>query len=324
MSPADPAPVVATDERSFTAAAERHRRELHIHCYRMLASFHEAEDAVQETYLRAWRARDTFDGGRLFRAWLYRIATNVCLDALRRRSRQLTKIDSFAEVAWLEPYPDRLLDEAAAGDEGPDERVVDRETISLTFLTAMQVLPPKQRAALIARDVLGWSAAETATALDLTVVAVKSALQRARPTLRAQLPQRRMDWAATAAPAEKEQELLRRFMDAHERADAAALAELLREDVWMTMPPLPFWFVGRASVVAFAENSSPLREGQWRGVLTRANRQPALAGYLRLPGQREYHAQMLNVLRVADEQIAEITVFEPHVFAAFGLLPTLA
>jgi RNA polymerase sigma-70 factor (ECF subfamily) len=313
--------VRAADEAAFTVLVERHRRELRVHCYRMLGSFDDAEDLVQETFLRAWRGRAGFQGRSTVRAWLYRIATNACLDFLDRHPRRAAPRGTGQppEVPWLQPFPDQLL-----APDTPDMVTVDKETIELAFLVATQHLPARQRAVLLLRDVLGWSAAETATALDLTVAAVKSALQRARPTLRAQLPQRRMDWAATAAPAEKEQELLRRFMDAHERADAAALAELLREDVWMTMPPLPFWFVGRASVVAFAENSSPLREGQWRGVLTRANRQPALAGYLRLPGQREYHAQMLNVLRVADEQIAEITVFEPHVFAAFGLLPTLA
>ena len=154
------------DERTFEQLAERHRRELHVHCYRMLASFDEAEDAVQETMLRAWRRRSTFEGGPLVRAWLYRIATNVCLDALRGRSRHVTAMHSFAEVPWLQPYPDELLDEAAPRDGEPDAVVVDRETISLAFLAALQVLPPRQRAAVIARDVLGWTAEQTAAALE--------------------------------------------------------------------------------------------------------------------------------------------------------------
>lgn len=146
--------VTIAGESDFATLTERHRRELHVHCYRMLASFDEAEDAVQETFLRAWRSRDTFDG-EMFRAWLYRIATNVCLDALRSRSRRMANVDSFADLPWLQPYPDRLLDEIAPSDERPDVVAVDRETIELVFVAAMQLLPPRQRAALIARDVLG-------------------------------------------------------------------------------------------------------------------------------------------------------------------------
>ncbi len=148
------------DQSAFAGLAERHRRELHVHCYRMLASFDEAEDAVQETFLKAWRGRSGFDGGSQFRAWLYRIATNVCLDMLRRSSRR-TAANSFAEVPWLQPYPDLLLDQAAPSDEQPEAVAISRETISLAFLAALQVLPPRQRAALIARDVLGWPASET-------------------------------------------------------------------------------------------------------------------------------------------------------------------
>ena len=187
------------DEAGFATLAERHRRELHVHCYRMLASFDEAEDAVQETLLRAWRGRDGFDGSSLVRAWLYRIATNVCLDLLRRRSRRLTAIPSFAEVPWLQPYPDRLLDEVAPSDDQPDAVAVDRETIELTFLAAMQVLPPRQRAALILRDVLGWPAADTAALLETSVAAANSALQRARATMQAHLPARRSEWSAGGA-----------------------------------------------------------------------------------------------------------------------------
>ena len=186
----------------------------------MLASFDEAEDAVQETFLRAWRSRDTFDGSSMFRAWLYRIATNVCLDMLRRSSRRLTTLSSFAEVPWLQPYPDALLDEVAPSDDQPDAVVVERETIELAFLAAMQLLPPRQRAALIARDVLGWPASETATLLETSVAAANSALQRARATMQEHLPATRADWSA-GEPSDEERALLGRFIDAHERGDAA-------------------------------------------------------------------------------------------------------
>jgi len=311
------------DERSFTAAAERHRRELHIHCYRMLASFHEAEDAVQETFLRAWRARDTFEGGPLFRAWLYRIATNVCLDVLRRRSRRLTTIHSFAEVPWLEPYPDRLLDEAAPSGEEPDERVVDRETISLTFLTAMQVLPPKQRAALIARDVLGWSANETAAVLGTSVAAANSAVQRARASMQGHLPSRRADWSAGEA-SDEERDLLERFIDAHERCDAVAAIAIASKDIRVTMPPFPMCFDGLAGLAPLLEKAlGEERDGDWRLLPTWANRMPTAASYLRRPGDSEFRAFKLDVLRTAGGKIVEITTFGPSQFEGFGLAPTL-
>jgi RNA polymerase sigma-70 factor (ECF subfamily) len=309
----------AGDESAFAGLVERHRRELQVHCYRMLGSFEESEDLVQETFLRAWRRRETFQGRSTFRSWLYRIATNACLDFLDRHQRRpvprAVEEVAPAEISWLQPYPDRLLE--------PDDLVVDKETIELAFLAAIQHLPPRQRAALILRDVLGWSAKETAVLLETSVDSVKSALKRARSTLRTHLPERRLEWAPSAAPTERERELLRRFMEAHERADATALAELLSDDVRMTMPPLPFWFAGREPVVAFAAHAfgpdSPLYGGRWRSVLTGANRQPAVAGYIRLPGDTEYRAQVLNVLRFEAGRIAEVTVFEAHLFPAFGL-----
>ena len=170
------AAVLAADESTFTDLARRHRRELHVHCYRMLASFDDAEDAVQETFLRAWRGRDGFDGSAQFRAWLYRIATNVCLDMLRRKTRRVSTLHSFAEVPWMQPYPDQLLDEVAPSDDQPDAVIVERETIELAFLAALQVLPPRQRAALIARDVIGWPAREAASLLETSVAAANSAL----------------------------------------------------------------------------------------------------------------------------------------------------
>ncbi|MEU8203941.1 RNA polymerase subunit sigma-70 [Streptosporangium sp. NPDC049046] len=337
----DSAPVDAVlsgDDRAFTELVERHRRELRVHCYRMLGSFEESEDLVQETFLRAWRGRGTFHGRSTVRAWLYRIATNACLDFLDRNPRRPRPRDAGSarppqpgsppsEVRWLQPYPDELLEPVASDGMEPDAAAVGKETVELAFLAAIQHLPPRQRAALILRDVLGWSAKETAAQLEMSVDSVKSALKRARSTLRTHLPERRLEWAPSTAPTAQERELLRRFMDAHDKADPAALAKLLSEDARMTMPPLPFWFSGRDAIESFAAHAfgpdSPLYRGRWRSIPTRANRQPAVAGYIRLPGESVYRAQALNVLRIANGEISEITVFEPHLLAAFGLPPTL-
>jgi RNA polymerase sigma-70 factor (TIGR02960 family) len=314
---------MAGDEAAFGALVQRHRRELHVHCYRMLGSFEEAEDLVQETFLRAWRKRDSFDGGPGFRAWLYRIATNACLDALRSSSRRLSSLRSFAEVPWLQPYPDRLLAEVAPSDREPDAVVVARETIELVFLAAMQLLPPRQRATLILRDVLGWSASETASQLDTSVAAANSALQRARATLQQQLPPRRLEWSA-AEPSDQERELLERFIDTHERGDAAAAAELVSADVRITMPPRPMCYEGRDSILSLmAVAFGPDGLGDWRLLPTWANRQPTAASYLRQHGDTEYRAFKLDVLRIEDGAIAEITTFDARLFPAFGLPATL-
>jgi len=197
MSQSSATSTTAGDEAAFGELVQRHRRELHLHCYRMTGSFGEAEDLVQETFLRAWRKRDSFEGGPGFRAWLYRIATNACLDALRSSRRRPSTVQSFAEVPWLQPYPDRLLDELAPSDTQPDAVVVARETIGLTYLAVIQLLPPRQRAVLILRDVLDWSAAETAAMLEMSVAAANSALQRARATLRRRLPGRPSEWSGS-------------------------------------------------------------------------------------------------------------------------------
>ena len=310
---------IPAEEPGFAALAERHRRELHVHCYRMLASFDEAEDAVQETFLRAWRSRDTFDGSQ-FRAWLYKIATNVCLDMLRRSSRRLTTLHNFSEVPWLQPYPDALLDEVAPSDDQPDAVVVERETIELTFLAAMQVLPPRQRAALVARDVLGWPAIETANLLDTSVAAANSALQRARATMQEHLPARRAEWSA-GEPSEAERTLLASFIDAHERGDYALAVSIASEDLRVTMPPNPFFYEGIASIGPLMQGA--LNDGEWRLVPTLANRMPTAASYLRRPGDTEFRAFKFDVLRVVDGRIAEITTFGTELFPAFGLPPTL-
>jgi RNA polymerase sigma-70 factor (ECF subfamily) len=303
----------------FEAMVGQHRRALHVHCYRMLASFHEAEDAVQETFLRAWRGLDRFDGSTLFRAWLYRIATNVCLDHLRSITRKPTVVQSFAEVSWLEPYPDRLLDEI----EQPDEAAVARETIELAFLVALQALPPRQRATLVARDVLGWPASQTAEALDTSVAAVNSALQRARATMQEQLPAKRSEWSATEPTAE-EKAILRQFIDAHERCDAVAAVAIAARDIRVTMPPNPFRFDGLDELRPLLVRAfGPDREGDWRLVPTMANRMPTAASYLRRPGDTIFRAFKVDVLRVAGDEIKEITTFGPALFEEFGLDQTL-
>jgi RNA polymerase sigma-70 factor (TIGR02960 family) len=311
------------DEAAFAVLADRHRRELHVHCYRMLASFDEAEDLVQETFLRAWRARDTLEGGAALRAWLYRIATNACLDALRRRSRRLPSLSSFAEVPWLQPYPDRLLDEVAPSDAEPDAVVVARETIELTFLAVIQLLPPRQRAVLILRDVLDWSAAETAELLETSVAAANSALQRARATLRDELPQRRAERPAATDLTPDERALLDGFIATHESGDTAAAAALLAEDVRVTMPPNPAVYDGIASLRPLWRTAFEEGMGEWRLVPTRANRLPAAASYLRRPGDTEHRAFKIDVIRVKDGAIAEVTTFGAALFPAFGLAETL-
>jgi RNA polymerase sigma-70 factor (TIGR02960 family) len=310
-------------ERDFAAAAERYRRELHVHCYRMLASFHEAEDAVQETYLRAWRNKAGLEGDSFLRAWLYRIATNVCLDMIRTRGRRATELRSFAEIPWLQPYPDRLLDEIVPSDQEPDAVVVARETIELAFLAALQVLPPRQRAALILRDVMGWPASDTASLLETSVAAANSALQRARAKLQEHLPARRAEWSV-AEPGPEERALLERFIDAHERMDARAAVAIASEDIRVTMPPNPLVFDGLAMVSGLIERAfGPDREGDWRLVPTVANRMPTAASYLRRPGDSEFRAYKLDVLRVENGRIVEITTFGYSLFPAFGLSPTL-
>jgi RNA polymerase sigma-70 factor (TIGR02960 family) len=310
-------------KQDFAARAERHRRELHVHCYRMLASFDEAEDAVQETLLRAWRNRETFAGDELFRAWLYRIATNVCLDVLRRRTRGGADLHSNADIPWLQPYPDRLLDEIAPGEDEPDAVAVARETIELAFLAALQVLPPRQRAALVLRDVLGWPAGETAALLETSVAAANSALQRARATMQEHLPSHRLEWSAQR-PSPEERALLERFIDAHERCDAEAAVAIAAKDLRVTMPPYPWLFDGLDMVAPLMERAfGEEREGDWRLLPTMANRMPTAASYLRKTGDTEFRAFKFDVLRVEDGEIAEITTFGPNLFDAFDLPPTL-
>jgi RNA polymerase sigma-70 factor (ECF subfamily) len=306
---------------TFEEAVERHRRELHVHCYRMLGSFEEAEDALQEAFLRAWRGRAALDEDSQLRAWLYKIATNVCLDALRRNKRRVPVLHSKAEVPWLQPYPDVLLDEIAPPAEQPDAVVVARETIELTFIALIQLLPARQRAVVILRDVLDWSAAETAALLDISVASANSALQRGRETLRTELPERPSEREAPEL-SEDEQRLLAGFIATHESGDAAAAAELMREDIRVTMPPQPIVYDGRAALAPLFGIADSM--GDWRLVPTRANRQPAAASYLRKPGETEWRAFKFDILRCEDGGIAEITTFDSTLFEQFGLPLTLA
>ena len=308
----------------FDELARRYRRELHVHCYRMLGSFDEAEDHVQEVLLRAWRSQDRFQGRSSPRTWLYRIATNACLDTLRRDARRAVPGPpgpgpSVAGMPWLQPYPDTLLDELADGQPGPEAAAMRRETISLAFLAAIQLLPPRQRAVLILREVLGWRAAEVGGLLDMTVPAVNSALQRARATLRDQAPGGRLDWAPAAEPDAGQRHLLQRFIAAHEQADPEALIAILRDDVRLAISPQVGEWNGRGDV-GDALRGGMTALGQWRVLPIMANRQPGAAGYLRRPGQATFVPFVLAVLRLEDARVAEIAAFEqPSMFTAFGL-----
>jgi RNA polymerase sigma-70 factor (ECF subfamily) len=312
-------PDAQVDEAAFSELAERYRPEMRVHCYRMLGSFEDSEDAVQETLLRAWRRRETFEGRSTFRAWLYRIATNACLDALGRRERRL-QVATSPEVPWLQPFPDHLLEEIPAHEDEPDAAVVAKETIELAFMTAIQHLPPRQRAVLILRDVLDWTARDTAGLLDASVASVNSALQRARAAMKRHLPERRLEWGPGVDASREEQALLERYLNATQDADAEAFVEMMQEDARFSMPPEPGVWVGRRTIV---ESWSPAFDsegfGQVRGVVTRANRQPALACYLKPPGESEYRPMAVDVIRIEEGRVAEIVTFPPAVFPSFGL-----
>jgi len=330
------AAATAGDEAAFATLSRRYRRELHVHCYRMLASFEDAEDVVQETFLKAWQKRETFQGRATFRAWLYRIATNACLDFLARHERRVVEVavrgapqgDAAVapHVGWLQPYPTRFLERPAPADSEPDATLVRKETIELAFVIAVQFLPPKQRAALILRDVLDWSANETAELLDSSVAAVNGALQRAREALRQRQPERE-SLTPSRDSSEQERQLLQQYIDATERCDANALAQLLRDDVRFSMPPEPTVFVGRTEVVegwiSGGFGSPPYDD--WRHVVTSANRMPAVAWYIRRPGDDRHHPFALDVLRIEHGAVADITTFDlARLCDAFGLPETLA
>jgi RNA polymerase sigma-70 factor (TIGR02960 family) len=288
------------DERAFAHLIEPHRRALHLHCYRMLGSLHDADDALQETMLRAWKGSDRYEPRAQLTTWLHTIATNVCLTAIaRKRARPTEAID---DLEHLQPYPDRLLDD-----------LIVRETVELAFITAIQLLPPKQRAVLILRDVLGWSAKETAEALEDSVAAVNSALQRARIALARE--RRRI-----ATPGTRERALVRRFMTAWDAVDIDGLVALLTEDAVMTMPPERMRLAGAQAIGEFF--GSVPQEGrldQIRLVPTSANRQPALAAYARADDGK-HRPYGLMVLQIEGGLIAGIVGFpDPWLFEQCGL-----
>ena len=307
------------DEARFTALSERHRRELQVHSYRMLGNLEQAEDAVQEALLRAWKGRASFDGGPGARAWLYRIVTTTCFDILRAAQRRGERVESIADVPWLQPYPDALLD--AAG--GPEAEAIRRETVELAYLAVIQLLPARQRAVLLLRDVQGYSAAETASILDMSVAAVTSALQRARGTIESRIAARDADWSPSEIT-EADRALLTAFIEAHERQDPIASLAVIRDDIRVSMPPNPGLFTGReavAGLMALAFDRSIF--GEWKLLPTAANRMPAAASYLRRADSDVYLPFKLDVLRIGGGMIAEITTFEATLFDRFGLPPSL-
>jgi len=322
---------------TFDGVVARYHREIHVHCYRMLGSMEDADDLTQETFLRAWRHRGQFEGRSSYRRWLYRIATNACLDALRRRRRRVLPVQilspsdpnpepsSTVEGPWIEPYPDHLLARSSV-DHEPQEVVVARETISLAFITAIQMLTPKQRAVFILQGVLGWPAKETATLLNTTVPAANSALQRARAVMRDNLSPRSSEWSTPDRMTPEEERLLRRYIDAHENGNHQEMADLLADDARLSMPPSPTWYQGRDAIVTFHRLHviGTRGAGVLRLVPMMANRQPAAGVYFRPPGASTYEAAVFDVLQVANGKVAEVTAFiRPDLFPAFGLARSL-
>jgi RNA polymerase sigma-70 factor (ECF subfamily) len=309
---------LAGDKARFGLLVEPHVRELHVHCYRMLGSFHDAEDATQETLLRAWRHLHTFQGRGPLRAWLYRIATTSCLKILEsRQRRRVAAGPEGPDVPYLEPYPDRLLDDLPHDGPDPAALAEQRESVALAFVVALQQLTARQRAVLVLREVVGWSAAEVAELLETSVPAVNSALQRARATLGQAQPTAGI--SARSLPVQ-ERDIVRRFMLAWRRSDLEGLAALLREDAILHMPPQSLRYVGRERIVEFfSAVPADGRLDRIQLVVTRANGHPALAAYL--PGaDGSYRAYGLMVLVVAEDGIQAITGFQDaSLFQAFGL-----
>ena len=322
----------AGDEDAFRRLTEPHLRELQVHCYRMLGSFHDAEDALQDSLLAAWRGLDSFQGRASLRTWLYTIATNRCLNVRRSAARRRAhgwdvpgveppEPTRLGEVVWLEPLPDALVEGGLDVPLGPEARYEQTEAVTLAFVTALQVLPPRQIAVLVLRDVLGFTAKEAADMLDSTVESVTSALKRAR----ASLDRRRLDLAdRTPPPATRsraEDELLAKFVTAYESADLDTVVALLTDDVFISMPPMPFEYEGRAAVADFCTRL--FAAGRRFDLLpTRANGQPAYGVYLRAPDGTS-HATGLFVLTLSGNGISAMTRFEPTVLPAFALPPEL-
>jgi RNA polymerase sigma-70 factor (ECF subfamily) len=315
----------------FGSNVERHRRELLVHCYRMLGSLPDAEDAVQETLLRAWRYRDSVKEGAPLRPWLYRVATNACLDAIARDERRAVlgakaeADDGWAsqpeEVVWLGPIPDSVLEPPAPSTNTPEALTLMRETIEIAFLTVIQLLTPQQRVALILCDVLDWSAKDAADLLDISVSAVNSALQRARARLRERLPSHKPAWPVSVDASAAERDLLKKYVEASEAADFRALESIIRADATFRMPPQPDTAAGREAMFKLWVEGGfgSERFGRLHCVVTHANLQAAVAAYVCQPGDSTWRALALDVLRIEDGLITEIVTFSPDTFPLFGL-----
>jgi RNA polymerase sigma-70 factor, ECF subfamily len=319
----------AGDDSAFATLVEPHRGVLHAYCYRMLGSLHDADDALQDTLLRAWRGLAGFEGGRPLRPWLYRIATNVCLDTLARRPARLLPLDRaaasrpdagpgepLAELNWLEPYPDTTL-ELPDGYAEPDARYEQRESVELAFIAALQHLPARQRAVLILREVLGFSAREVARSLDTTAASVNSALQRARLTLAQRLPERSQQATARALGDEALRDTVERYVIAWQSRDVDSMVALLAQDASFAMPPHPNWFRGRTAVIEFITGvgAPPLQSA-----LTTANGQPAVGWYILDRGQEYFLPVSLEVLTLKGTRVQDIVAFvSPGLFERFGL-----
>jgi RNA polymerase sigma-70 factor (ECF subfamily) len=325
----------AGDGEAFRELTDPYRRELQLHCYRILGSVQDAEDTLQETLLAAWRGLGQFEERASVRSWLYKIATNRCLNALRDAGRRPAVAAVFqwsapppeptrrTEPLWLQPYPDALLDDLPDTAPGPEARYETREAVTLAFVTGLQRLPPRQRAVLVLRDVLGYPAAQAADMLAVSEVSVNSALRRARATLAAQLPAAGRD-SAPAPRSARERELTSRFADAFEAADTERLVALLTGDAWLTMPPEPLEYQGQAAIAEFFQTRPQWKTQVARLVPARANHQPAFGYYRTDPPAPVRDAHGLIVLTLAGSRISAITRFgENSLFPRFGLPRTL-
>ena len=309
------------DEDAFAQLTDPYRRELQLHCYRILGSLQDAEDLLQETLLAAWRGLEQFEGRSSLRAWLYTIATNRCLNALRERDRRPQAVHSsenYSEIAWLEPYPDRLLEGLVDAAPGPEARYEAKETVALAFVSGLQHLAPRQRAVLVLRDVLGFHTDEVAEMLAASPASVNSALQRARTALDARVPVRRERLSVSAS----DRDLVLRFADAFQRDDIDSVVALLTEDAVVSMPPEEEWHQGRDAVAAFLRERRLMRGAPWRFVASGANGQPAYAYYLLVDGR--WQRSGLFVIGLGDGGVASVTRFpDDGLLSRFGLPETL-
>jgi RNA polymerase sigma-70 factor (ECF subfamily) len=309
------------DERAFAELMDSYRPELHAHCYRMLGSVHDAEDAMQETMLRAWRGLPRFEARSSLRSWLYTIATNTSLNAIGRRPKRVLPIDygpaydphqrpgePLVESIWLEPYPDETLG-VADGLAGPEASYERRESVELAFIAALQHLPANQRAVLILREVLGFSAKEVADTLDTTVASVTSALQRARASVQERVPERTQQATLQALGDDEVREVVTRYVDAWERNDVEAFAAMLTEDATFAMPPLASWYQGRDAIRQWAIAWPLSGTWRWRALQTRANGQIALGFYAYNEDEQGYRPFALNVLTLRGPQVSDVTAF---------------